>query len=98
MKKAVLFGSSGLVGSCLLVELLNSSDYEQITVIVRNPLPIKHQKLKTAIGNYTTLMSIKENIVADEIFIALGTTKKKTPKQDEYYCIDHDYPVLAAQI
>ena len=41
---------------------------------------------------------LKENIVADEIFITLGTTKKNTPNQDEYYQIDHDYPVLAAKI
>ena len=37
-------------------------------------------------------------IVGDDVFITLGSTKKKTPKQDEYYHIDHDYPVLAAEM
>jgi uncharacterized protein YbjT (DUF2867 family) len=98
MKKAVLFGASGFIGSFLLEELLNSSDYEQVTAVVRKPLNINHHKLKTLIGDYHTLQGLKENIVADEIFIALGTTLKNTPNKEDYYQIDHDYPVLASKI
>jgi uncharacterized protein YbjT (DUF2867 family) len=98
MKKAVLFGASGFVGSYLLESLLNNADYEQIIVIVRKPLNINHQKLKVLIGDYDSLKSLKDNIIVDEVFIALGTTKKKTPALDKYYQIDHDYPVLAAKL
>jgi uncharacterized protein YbjT (DUF2867 family) len=61
-------------------------------------LDIRHPKLKTLIGDYRSLPDLKDHVVADDVFIALGTTKKKTPKEDEYYQIDHDYPVLAAEI
>lgn len=98
MKKAVLFGASGFVGLYLLDELLNNPDYEKVIIVVRKDLNINHPKLKTLIGDYHSLSDLKEQIVADDIFITLGTTKKKTPKQDEYYQIDHDYPVLAAKI
>ena len=98
MKKAILFGSSGFVGSFLLDELLNNTDYEQVTVVVRKDLNKSHPKLKTLIGDYHSLPALTENIVADEIFITLGTTKKNTPAQNEYYNVDHDYPVLAAKI
>ena len=98
MKKAVLFGASGFIGSFILEELLQNSDYEQVTIIVRKPLNINHPKLKTLIGDYHTLPGLKEQIVADEIFIALGTTLKNTPDKTEYYQVDHDYPVLAAKI
>jgi len=98
MKKAILFGASGFVGSNLLDELLNNSDYEKVTIVVRKNPNISHPKLKTLIGDYHSLPELKVNIVADEIFIALGTTKKITPNEDEYYQIDHDYPVLAAKI
>src|ERR1035437_1929731 len=98
MKKAILFGASGFVGSNLLDELLNNSDYEKITIVVRKNLNISHPKLKTLIGDYHSLLELKVNIVADEIFIVLGTTKKNIPNKDEYYQIDHDYPVLAAKI
>jgi uncharacterized protein YbjT (DUF2867 family) len=98
MRKAIIFGSSGFVGSHLLRELLGSSDYEQVTAVVRKDLNIRHPKLKTLIGDYNSLAGLKAEITADEVFIALGTTRKNSPKQAEYYQVDHDYPVLAARI
>jgi uncharacterized protein YbjT (DUF2867 family) len=98
MKKAILFGASGFVGSNLLNELLNNPDYEKVIIVVRKSLDIHHPKLITLIGDYHSLPGLKINMVADEIFIAIGTTKKNTPNKDEYYQIDHDYPVLAAKI
>ncbi|WP_130856943.1 NAD(P)H-binding protein [Olivibacter jilunii] len=98
MKKAVVFGATGLIGSYLLKELLNSTDYEVVTVVVRRKLTIHHPKLKLLIGDYHSLPSLKEDIKADEVYITLGTTKNKTPDQRVYYEIDHDYPVLAAKI
>jgi len=98
MKKAVLFGASGFIGSFILEELLNNAGYEQVTIVVRKPLNLNHPKLKTLIGDYHTLPGLKEDIVADDIFIALGTTLKNTPDKVEYYMVDHDYPVLAAKI
>lgn len=98
MKSALLFGASGLVGSNLLTQLLENPDYDKVIVVVRRPLTVQHPKLKTLIGDYASLPGLKPQLKADEIFIALGTTKKKTPDQKEYYQIDHDYPVLAASI
>lgn len=98
MKKAVLFGANGFIGSFLLKDLLNSEDYEVITVVVRKKLSLHHPKLKVLIGDYHSLPSLKDDILADEIFIALGTTKRKTPDLKAYYEVDHDYPILAAKI
>ena len=98
MKKAILFGASGFVGSCLLDELLNNPDYSDVTVVVRKSLNVSHPKLRILIGDYATLPGLKEQIDADDVFITLGTTKKKTPDEKLYYQIDHDYPVLAAKI
>ncbi len=98
MKKAILFGSTGFVGSYLLKELLNNSDYEQVTIVVRKRISMIHPKLKIFIANYDSLPTQKENITADEIFITLGTTQKRTPSKNEYYRIEHDYPVLAARL
>ncbi|HEY4289573.1 MAG TPA: NAD(P)H-binding protein [Puia sp.] len=97
MKKAILFGASGFVGSCLLKDLLNNPDYSEVTVVVRKDLNISHPRLRTLIGDYASLPDLKAGIQADEVFITLGTTKKKTPDEKLYYQIDHDYPVLAAK-
>ncbi len=98
MKKAILFGASGFIGSYLLEDLLQAPEYEQVTIVVRKPLNINHSKLITLIGDYHSLPGLEEQMVADEIFIALGTTKKNTPDKAEYYQVDHDYPVLASKI
>jgi len=98
MKTAIVFGSSGFVGSHLLSGLLNSPDYGQVIAVVRKSLNITHPKLRTLIGDYHSLEDVRSEIAADEIFIALGTTKAKSPNEAEYYRVDHDYPVLAAGI
>jgi len=98
MKKALIFGASGLIGSHLLELLLANPDYDRITVVVRKPLQINHAKLKTLIGDLKSLSNLKSELVADDVFIALGTTKKATPDEREYYKIDHDYPVEAAKL
>jgi uncharacterized protein YbjT (DUF2867 family) len=98
MKKAIVFGSSGFVGSHLLSGLLDSPDYEQVSAVVRKSLNIAHPKLTTLIGDYDSLADLKSEIAADEVFIALGTTKAKSPVEADYYRVDHDYPVLAARI
>ena len=97
-KSAIVFGSSGFVGSHLLTALLNSSDYGQVTTVARESLNITHPRLRTVIGDYNSLAAVKSEIAADEAFIALGTTKTNSPKKAEYYQVDHDYPVLAARI
>ena len=98
MKKAIIFGASGFVGSHLLRELLSSSDYAQVTAVVRRELGISDPKLKTLIGDFVSLRSLENELSADEVFIALGTTRKSSPDKRTYYEVDHDYPVLAARI
>ena len=97
MKTAIIFGASGFVGSYLLSDLLNSSDYAQVTAVVRKSLNITHPKLKTLIADYNSLPSVKSELAADEVFITLGTTRANSPEKSDYYQVDHDYPVLAAR-
>lgn len=98
MKNAILFGASGFIGSYLLADLLASSNYAQVTVVVRRELPVSHPKLKMLTGDYSTLRQLEPELAADDIFIALGTTRNNTPDQRKYYEVDHDYPVLAAKL
>ena len=98
MKKAILYGASGLVGSYILDDLLNSNNYDQVIIVARKDLNIRHPKLKLLTGDFSSLPDLVKDIEVDEIYIALGTTQKKTPDKKDYYRIDHDYPVLAAKL
>lgn len=97
-KKALLFGGSGFIGSFLTRELLHSPDYAQVTMVVRKDPGLEHAKLNTVMADYDALPEALRHARADEAFIAIGTTKKKTPDLAEYYKIDHDYVVRAAAL
>ncbi len=98
MKQALIIGASGFVGRYLTDLLLANPDYGKVTIVVRRDIGLNHPRLKTLIADFESLPKIKEAIEADEIFITLGTTRKKTPDRKDYYQVDHDYPVLAARL
>lgn len=98
MKTAIVFGATGYIGSHLLRDLLDNPVYERVIAVARKPLALSHAKLTTLIGDLASLPALKPQLVADEVFIALGTTRKHTPDEAEYYKIDHDYPLRAAEI
>ncbi|HWK58962.1 MAG TPA: NAD(P)H-binding protein [Parapedobacter sp.] len=96
-QSAILFGATGLIGGHLLQELLNSPAYAAVTIVVRRDTGVRHAKLSQLFADHQSLDNIREQLRGDHIFCCVGTTKKKTPDLDEYYRIDHDYPVAAAQ-
>jgi uncharacterized protein YbjT (DUF2867 family) len=98
MKKALLFGATGFIGSQLLPMLLTSADYDRVTIVVRRDPGLAHAKLVTLVGDVDSLPALAERIDADDVFIALGTTKAKEPDEAAYYRVDHDYPVRAAAV
>lgn len=98
MKKAIIYGASGLVGSYILEALLQDDNYEQVVIVVRKDTGIRHPKLKTVTGDFHSFADTVKGIKVDEVYIALGTTQKKTPDKKDYYQIDHDYPLHAARI
>lgn len=98
MKKALVFGATGFIGSQLLPMLLASAEYERVTVVVRRDTGLVHAKLLALVGDLDALPTLAERIEVDDVFIALGTTKAKVPDQTAYHRIDHDYPVQAAAL
>jgi uncharacterized protein YbjT (DUF2867 family) len=96
--KAVIAGASGLVGSELLSILLQSTQYDEVLILVRKELPVQHKKLVQLIVDFDNLDQHQQVINGHVIFCCLGSTKSKTPNLLIYRKIDHDYPVKLAQI
>ncbi len=95
-KKAILLGASGLTGNHLLQQLLNSDQYDQVLVVVRQPLKHQHPKLKQLVVDFNQLQKYAPEIQGDVVFCCLGTTKKKTPDKAQYKKIDYQYPIDVA--
>jgi uncharacterized protein YbjT (DUF2867 family) len=98
MKRAIIAGASGLIGSHLLQIILNENGYDEVLILVRKELPFQHKKLKQLVVDYANLKDYAEQLKGDAIFCCLGTTRKNTPDETEYRKIDHDYPLQLAQI
>jgi uncharacterized protein YbjT (DUF2867 family) len=99
MKKAILLGASGLIGSHILKLLLADDRYGSVITIVRRELPIQHPKLKQAIGDLFDMPSFGVEFQgADDLFIAIGTTRAKTPDKKMYEAIDYGIPLAAAKM
>ena len=58
-KTALIAGATGLIGNELLHKLLETSEYKQVYVLVRNPLKMNHPKLKEVIVDFDRLNEYK---------------------------------------
>jgi uncharacterized protein YbjT (DUF2867 family) len=96
--KAIIAGSTGLIGSELLQILLRESFYDEVLILVRKKIDIEHKKLTQLEVNYDQLDTYADAFTGHALFSCLGTTNAKTPDKVVYRRIDHDYPVQLAQL
>jgi len=98
MKKAILIGATGLIGSELLKQLLADSNYSEVKVLARRSTGVNHPKLKEVIINFDNLEKHKSELVGNVLFSTMGTTIKKVGSQDVQYKIDYTYQYKTAQL
>lgn len=84
--KAIIIGSTGLVGSHLLIKLLNDSAIDKVISFVRRPQMV-HPKLQEI--EFSTFDEITPQ-KGDLYFCCLGTTIKKAGSQENFTKVDHD--------
>lgn len=98
MKTAIVIGGTGLVGSCLINELLTNDNYNEVKSFVRKPTGLNHSKLSEHLIDFENLEKYKELFSGNDLFICLGTTIKKAGSITNMEKIDRDYPIQIAQI
>jgi uncharacterized protein YbjT (DUF2867 family) len=96
--KAIIAGSTGLIGSKLLQILLRENFYDEVLILVRKKIDLDHKKLTQLVVNYDQLDSYADALTGNALFSCLGTTNAKTPDKTVYRHVDHDYPVHLAQL
>ena len=98
MKTALIFGSSGLIGSHLLKIILKSNKYSKIKLFVRSMPKNNDSKVEIIQTDFTNLEKHKDSIVGDDCFFCIGTTRKDAPDKNEYRRIEYEIPVSVAKI
>lgn len=96
-RKALIVGSTGLIGGYCLQTLLNDPNYSEVTAIVRRPILKTHRKLKTVISKFNDLENDLAKIQAHDVYCCLGTTIKLAGSQESFKKIDFSLVVSIAE-
>ena len=93
MKKlhALVLGSTGATGQELVKLLLKNSDFSKVSVFVRRPISINHEKLIVHKVDFSRLNNYKDLVNGDILFSALGTTRKDAGSKKKQYLVDYTY-------
>ncbi len=97
-KTAIILGASGLTGQQLLKALTTDERYDSIKLFSRTKTENQSSKVTEIVGDLLSLENFKEDFTADEVFICIGTTAKKTPDKTLYKNIDFGIPAAAAKL
>ncbi len=97
-KVALVFGSSGLVGSALVDELINSTSFSLVKLFVRKKSGNTHAKVQEIEVDFEKLSLVASEMKGDVVFICLGTTMAKAGSKEAFYKVDYTYCHEAASL
>ena len=95
-RTAIIFGATGLIGNLLLEELIQSGEYSEIKIFVRQTTGVFHEKVQEFTVDFLNQDTFLNQIKGDDVFICLGTTIKKAGSIKRMEEIDRDLPVMLA--
>ena len=98
MKTALIFGSSGLIGSYLLDLIIKDNNYNKIKLFVRSESKVVNSKIEIIKVDFDNLENYKNSIIGDDCFFCIGTTRKNTPDKNEYIKIEYNLPLDVAKL
>ncbi len=97
-RKAWLAGATGLIGGHVLELLLADPAYGEATALVRRPLEVESDKLRSLIVDFDRLDEVSDPPPADDVFCCLGSTMKRAGSKAAFRKVDHDYVVATARL
>jgi uncharacterized protein YbjT (DUF2867 family) len=97
-KTALVIGSSGLIGSHLVIQLLSNPNFEKVIVFNRRPCLILHPKIEEHLIDFNDLKTIEPFVNGDVMFCTMGTTIKKAGSKEAFRLVDVVYPEQFAQM
>lgn len=96
---ATIIGSTGLIGSHLLDQLIKDDHYSKVRLVVRRHIEVKDPKIEVRVIDFTDDQAFRNAVAgSNAVFCAIGTTRKKVKgNMTEYRKVDFDIPVKAAR-
>lgn len=97
-KVALVFGSTGLVGSALVDKLINSESFSLVKLFVRKKSGNTHAKVQEIEVDFDKLSDVASDMTGDILYICLGTTMAKAGSKEAFYKVDYTYCYEAARL
>ena len=98
MKKAIVIGATGMVGTQLIKQLIENETYSEIVSLVRRASGITHSKLKEQIINFDEPENWSNVVTGDVLFSTLGTTLAQAKNKEAQFEVDFTYQFTVAKI
>ncbi len=95
--KAIIIGSTGLIGNELLHILENDNYFDQIELWVRKPIQIQNNKINTRIIDFNKIDEIVK-VEADVVFSCIGTTIKNAKTKEAFRNVDFDITINIGKV
>jgi N-acetyl-gamma-glutamylphosphate reductase len=90
-KTAIVIGATGVTGKEITRYLLLSDHYEQVLVFSRKKLILQHEKLINHVVDFDHIEQWSALVKGDDLFSAMGTTRKQAGSQSKQYTVDFSY-------
>ena len=98
MKKAIVLGGTGMVGTQLVQLLLENDSYSEIVSLTRRASGMNHPKFKEQIIDFNNPDSWSNFVNGDVLFSALGTTIVQAKTKENQYKVDYSYQYTVAAV
>jgi uncharacterized protein YbjT (DUF2867 family) len=95
---ALVAGATGLVGGHIVRLLADQPGYDRILVVARRPVVDAPPRVEVLLVDFDTLPDHEQDLVADHVFCALGTTRKAAGSRHRFRQVDLEYPRRLAHI
>ncbi len=99
-RTALIAGATGLVGGECLRRLLAHPAWTTVVVLTRRDVGVEwtSPKLRKVVTDFAALENHRDQLVADNVFCALGTTMRNAGSRAAFREVDLEYPLRLARL
>ena len=98
MKKAVVLGGTGMVGTELVKLLLENQDFSEVVSLVRRDSGVINPKLIERVIDFERPEEWVNFVVGEVLFSTLGTTLAQAKTKEAQYKVDFTYQFAVAEM
>ena len=89
MNTAIVIGATGVTGRGIVNHLLRCNEYRKVKVFARRPMEQQDARIELHLVDFDQIDEWKHLLNGDDLFSALGTTRKQAGSLDEQYRVDY---------